>query len=374
MAKRARRQHTVSKFYLKAFANDSNVIRRVAVPSRDVVDLSVNSASVIKDFYTVRLIDGSLSDMFEQAFGQIEGGAAAAHQQLLAGAWPLTGEARLDLAMWIALQHLRTEGTRGDHEVLRSTMIRLVVGMSGKEALRAHIEQAEQRTVTDAELQREWDDLTQPGGPSLEPDVVAHIDSIMALLPGFAAYLADCHWTLYRFQRRCLITSDHPVSLCVGPEHPAMLGVGIANTELFLVPMSRRVAIGIQPPERLLKVGFTEDQLPQIPDFVAPPSTKLALSINQETAARVRRYLYHHPADEPLEGLWIREDEPAPGMREPDIDHFIRPEGPPANPSPVEQPRPPLLDEHEGVGLSDLPWPIPGRRPPTEDDDGEQAP
>jgi hypothetical protein len=139
MAKRSRRQHTVSKFYLKAFANDSNVIRRVAVPSRDVVDLSVNRASVVNDFYTVRLIDGSMSDIFEQAFGQIEGGAATAHRQLLAGVWPITGDARLDLSMWIALQHLRTEGTRGDHEVLRASMIRLVVGMYGRRA-RAGVE------------------------------------------------------------------------------------------------------------------------------------------------------------------------------------------------------------------------------------------
>jgi hypothetical protein len=227
---------------------------------------------------------------------------------------------------------------------------------------------------TDAELEREWSDLTKPGGPSLEPDVVGHIDSILSLLPGFAAYLSDCHWTVYRFQRRCLITSDHPVSLCVGPEHPAMLGVGIANTELFLVPMSRRIAIGIQPRERLLDAGFSPEQLPQVPDFVAPPSTKLAVSINQETAARVRRYLYHHPSDEPLGRLWIRDDDSAPGMREPDIEHFIRPAGLPAVPSPVQRRRRPLPHEGGGVGLPDLPWPIPGRRFQTGDDGGRQTP
>lgn len=369
MAKRSRRQHTVSKFYLKGFANDSDVVRRVAIPSRDVVDLSVNSASVIKDFYTVRLPDGSLSDVFEHAFGQIEGGAAAAHQGLLTGVWPMTGESRLNLSTWIALQHLRTEGTRGDHEIMRASMIRLVVGMSGKEALRAHIERAAERTVPDAELEREWHDLTKPGGPNLEPDVVAHIDSILSLLPGFANYLADCHWTLYRFERRCLITSDHPVSLCVGSEHPKMLGVGIANTELFLVPMSRRIAIAIQPRGRLLHAGFSPDQLTAVPDFVAPASTKLARATNQETAARVRRYLYHHPDDDPLENIWVRDNEAAPGMREPDIDHFIRPEGLPVDPAPSERHPPPLADEVDSFGLPDLPWPIPGRRPPPSDRD-----
>lgn len=364
MGKRTRRQHTVSRFYLKGFADESGIVRRVAVPSRDVVDLSVNSASVIKDFYTVRLLDGSLSDIFEKAFGQIEGGAAAAHQQLLEGTWPIRGESRLNLATWIALQHLRTEGTRGDHEVIRASMIRLLVGISGKEALRAHIEQAEGHDVSDSQLEREWDDLTKPGGPDLEPDVEAHIDTILTLLPGFSAYLADCHWTLYRFQRRCLATSDHPVSLCVSDQHPKFMGVGIANTDLFVVPMARRVAIGIQPRQRLIAAGFASQFADHVPDFVAPASTKLARAMNQETAARVRRYLYHHPDDEPFEGLWIREDDSAPGMREPNIDHFIRPEGlhsdtgEPSSWGSIDQ------ADDNAIGLPDLPWPIPGRIPP----------
>lgn len=110
MVKRSRRQHTVSKFYLRAFADDSGIVRRIGVPSREPVDLSINNASVIKDFYSVRLPDGSMSDVFEKAFADVEGGAAAAHKGLLKGQWPLHGDARMDLAAWIALQHLRTEG------------------------------------------------------------------------------------------------------------------------------------------------------------------------------------------------------------------------------------------------------------------------
>jgi hypothetical protein len=362
MAKRSRRQHTVSKFYLRAFADESGIVRRIEVPSRETIDLSVNNASLIKDFYSVRLPDGSMSDIFEKAFASIEDGAAAAHSELLGGKWPLHGDARMNLAEWIALQHLRTEGTRGGHEVMRASMIRLVVGISGKEALRRHIESAETRTVTDEELDLEWHDLTKPGGPDLAPDVLGHMDTVLSLLPGFASYVHDCHWTLFRFRRRCLVTSDHPVSLVVGPEHPPFLGVGIANAELFLVPMSRRFAITIQPRHRLLDAGFPDEN---VPDFTAPVSTKAAMAINQETAARARQYIYHHPADTPLQGLWIREDGPVPGMQEPDLEHFIRPEGIFSDAPTDDDPRP-LLDDgdSDGFSLSDLPWPIPGRRPP----------
>lgn len=370
MAKRSRRQHTVSKFYLRAFSNESGTVRRIAVPSREAIDLSVNDASVIKDFYSVRLPDGSVTDVFEKAFADIEGGAAAAHSAVVQGQWPLHGDERVSLSTWIALQHLRTEGPRGGHEVVRATMIRLVVGTSGKEALRQHIERAEGRPVEDDELDREWDDLTKPGGPDLAPDVLGHMDTVLSLLPGFAAYLHDCHWTLYRFSRRCLVTSDHPVSLLVGPEHPPFFGVGIANAELFLVPMSRRIAITIQPRHRLLDAGFPDED---VADFTAPVSTKTAMSINQETAARARQYIYHHPDDKPLEGLWIREDGPTPGMQEPDLDGFIRPEGIYADAKTERRPSPlpPPADDgdSDGFSLSDLAWPIPGRRPPTDAED-----
>jgi hypothetical protein len=91
------------------------------------------------------------------------------------------------------------------------------------------------------------------------------------------------------------------------------------------------------------------------------------MSINQETAARVRQYAYHHPADTPLEGLWMRQDGPAPGMQEPDLEHFIRPDGIFSDTSPEDQPVPALDDDDsESFSLSDLPWPIPGRLPPAE--------
>lgn len=374
MVKRSRRQHTVSKFYLRAFANESGVVRRIGVPSREAVDLSVNDASVIKDFYSVRLPDGSMSDIFEKAFAEIEGSAADAHSELLAGRWPLTGDARLGFSGWIALQHLRTEGTRGGREVIRASMIRLVVGISGKEGLREHIERAEARKVSDEELESEWDDLTKPGGPDLEPDVLGHMGTVMSLLPGFAAYVHDCHWTLFHFRRRCLVTSDHPVCLLVGPEHPPFYGVGIANAELFLVPISRRIAITVQPRHRLLDAGFHDAD---VPDFTAPPSTKAAMSINQEIAARARQYIYHHPEDAPLQGIRGREDGPAPGIQEPDLENFIRPEGIVGNASSNttlgHQRHPGLgVGDSDGFSLSDLPWPIPGRRRPVRAQPGKQ--
>jgi hypothetical protein len=109
-------------------------------------------------------------------------------EAVLAGQWQLRGEARESLGTWCALQHLRSEQIRTEQTRIASEMIRLLVGISGKEALRQKIERAESRSVSDEELDREWDDLTKEGGPDIQPSVEQHIDTIMALLPGTAAY------------------------------------------------------------------------------------------------------------------------------------------------------------------------------------------
>ena len=78
MEKRIRRQHTVSRFYLRGFADGREQVRRIQLPGDNVLTMSISDASVIKDFYSVELPDGTLSDMFERAFSDVEGVASAA--------------------------------------------------------------------------------------------------------------------------------------------------------------------------------------------------------------------------------------------------------------------------------------------------------
>lgn len=359
LSKRARRQHVVSKFYLKGFANTSDRVCRVTLPGEQSHSLSISDAGVIKDFYTITLPDGSQSDAFERAFGNVEGSAAEAFRAIVQGIWPLTGERRAALAEWIALQHLRSEDVRASQGAMNAEMIRLIVGVSGKEALRRVIEKAEGRSVSEEELDWEWRDITKPGGPDLEPNVREHLQLLMSLLDGTSRYLHDCHWTLYRFSRRALITSDHPVSLLVDSNYPSWQGIGIVTADLFLVPLSRRLALTIQPRHRL------PTNFGAVPDFIYPGTTKLARSINQETALGARRYIYHHLDDSPLEGLFL----PAPEARKSEVsgvDGLICEEG--LFCGMTEEQRKsfsrPLEagGEKKGLSIADLPWPIPGRK------------
>lgn len=367
MAKRqkhSKRQHTVSRFYLKGFADDRGRLHRFDLGQQRAMPVSANDATVIKDFYTVSLPDGSPSDLFEQAWSEVEGPASAAVGSIESGGWPLAGEPRLALATWVALQHLRGSDHRSDQTRMRAEMIRLVVGISGKEALRRHIETAVGEPITDEALDHEWADLTKPGGPDLEDDVDWHLHTILELAGGTAAYLHDCHWTLIQFQRRALVTSDKPVSLLPAADHPPWSGVGIFTAGLFMVPLTRRLALNIQPRWQL--ESFT-DRPEQVQDFRVPGTTKAADAINQATLAGASHVVFHHPADADALERVSRDRAPRPGNMEfPSVDHFIREEGLPmgsnkdvAAASRMHTPR---RDDDTGVSLQDLPWPIPGRR------------
>ncbi|MGR8008337.1 DUF4238 domain-containing protein [Streptomyces hypolithicus] len=363
LTKRVRRQHTVSKFYLNGFADDAGRIRRISLPGAPSPVLSTGDASVIKDFYTVTLPDGSLSDFFEKAFSKIEGSAAEALKLVLSGTWPIQGEHRESFATWVALQHLRAEQVRHNQSNHNAEMIRLLVGVSGKEALRSRIQDADARVVSDEELDTEWRDLTKPGGPDMAADTNDHIRLMMNLLPSTSAYLKDCQWTLYKFTRRSIITSDHPVSLAVASDYPAWQGVGIFTADLFLVPLSRRHALTIQP--KNVREGIN------IPDFTVSGSTKIARSVNQETAMGARKHIYQHPEDSPLQGIYL----PQPATRDlpsmSNADGLIREEGlftniPEASLRAMSGAAPPG-ERGNGMTIDDLPWPIPGRRQPAVD-------
>ncbi len=302
VAQLRRRQHVVSKFYLRGFADENEQIKRVALPGDQSHVLSLSNASVIKDFYTITLPDGTRSDAIESAFGEIEGPAATALRSVTSSTWPRSTQDRTALAAWIALQHLRSEDVRAFQGGVSAEMIKLIVGVSGKEALSKHIEDTTGRAISDEELSLEWQDIVKQGGPDLKPDVKKHAELLMSMLPGTTAYLNDCHWTLYPFRQRAILTSDHPVSLVVDEDYPSHEGIGILTADLFLIPLTRRSALTIQPRQRLRRYTSNVDA---VPDSWHPGTTQIARSINQETANRAHRYIYERPDEDPIGALQL---------------------------------------------------------------------
>lgn len=305
--------------------------------------------------------------MFERLFSEIEGPASTALDAVLGGKWPLSLEEKEHLGAWIALQELRGEEVRASQNHVGAEFIGLVVGVSGKEALRRHIEGAEGRSVGDEELEAQWQDITKPGGPTIIPNPVQHIRTVVELTPGFGAYLRDSHWTLHRFRRRALVTCDHPVSMDQADRSP-WGGVGLATADIFSLPLSRRVGLTIQPRHRFER--FTTDT-DSVPDFAVDGTTATANSINQQTVREARRYVYMHPVDELDERVQLPEPTTTSRIRATNIDRLISEEGLYPAESRSLSPRLPRMPadgggEDEGVTLADLPWPIPGHIRPEE--------
>lgn len=348
-----RKQHVVSKFYLKGFADSSNKLRRTLLPGNKSHLISVEKASVIKDFYSVTLEDGQVSDYFERAFSRVEGPAASVYKSVVTeDRWPLTTDEKCDLALWIALQYLRSEGVRLQGNNLRSLTIQLLVGSSGKVALRRHIENSESQLISDERLEFEWAELTRSGGPRIKTDPRDHLRMVAELLEPTATMLASMQWSLNVYKRKRLVTGDHPVTLLRHADHPPYFGVGLANAGGFALPLSRRLG---------LVIGAS----PGLPDLRVDGNVQTAAMMNQATVINARTCLYSHPDDEDVISATH-----VPSPREWEINpaatnSFIAEEGLLGHlmDDDAGELSTPIIptDDNEGFSLDDLEWPIPDR-------------
>lgn len=308
-----------------------------------------------KDFYTITDELGTPSDTFEKFFGQLEGDAVPALKDLISPTPKFPeADARAKLARWIALQHLRSEGMRAADVEMRAGMIQLIVGISGKQRLRQLIESGEEAEISDARLDAEWADLTQPGGTNLEPDPRDHLSSIMDMLPGVSNLIYNSPWMLQRFTRKTLVTSDHPVFLIRSPDARPWEGVGLANAFGYGLALDRHTGL----------IVVTSGVGDGVPDRVVPATAFHAKLFNCESIRNARKALYHHPDDDPRQST----DGSLPRERHTEMEAIS--EGFPDEgwgESTGDNAKPPTPLPSGGTKdpntwtINDLPWPIPGR-------------
>lgn len=345
---RIRRQHLVSKFYLKGFAADERYLTRTVLPGTFSHRIGVNDATVNNDYYTVEFEDGTVSDAAETLFGEIEAPASSALRGLLST--PVVfpdGDQRDALAAWIALQYVRTPAIRRQRDELHSALVRMVVGVVGKRGLRNFIEEREGVAISAARVEAEWQDLTKPGGPTSRVRAENHILNILELLPSTTERLVDGRWMVIDFGENFLVAGDHPVFLMADPEAPDWRGVGLGNAHAFGLALSRRRGIII----------FTGDGEPG-PDVMGPGTASEARTLNAQTIQNAREAIYHHPDDDPV--AWFDGELPQPRPTELTLgnDSLILPD--------AEGYPPPSRDEAEptepgGFSIANLVWPIPDR-------------
>lgn len=272
-----RRNHTVNGSYLTRFADGRGLLAGIELPGRRF-PVPVDQATVIRNFYVTRLPDGSESDQAEDDFCDIEGRASASIKILIdQRRWPVPDAVRADIATWAALQFLRVPAVR--------QLAREITG--------AYIEPGVPFTTSTGEQIR----LRMPASEA-DPEKLKrlHLEFITKNVPVVARMLYARHWHLTFFTRKTLVTSDSPVVLRPMLQYTAGTSAAVGDAAEVQVPLDRRAALSMTAAGR-------GDQL-------RPGSAKIAADLNQAAAKNARRFLFHHPSDDPLTGLALPQPRP----------------------------------------------------------------
>lgn len=270
-----RRNHTVNKSYLRRFADERGKLTMVTLPGDDRVLVSVDDATVIKNFYVVRLPDGSETDVAEDEFSKVEGRAAAAITALIdRRVWPIPDGMRVAIADWAALQYLRVPWVR--------QLTREFAEVFSDVGVTVRTSQGERVTMR-----------MPPGEADRQGTPAFHLEFIRRQAARAAMMLCERNWVLTFYKRKGLVTSDTPVVLRPMLNYPAGMTVALGDAAEIQVALDRRVALS-------MVVGSRGDRR-------VHGTTKTAADLNAATVANSRRFVFHHPSECPLTGLALPE-------------------------------------------------------------------
>lgn len=269
-----RRNHTVNKSYLRRFASETGILTRVELPDGTRKSISISNATVRKDFYVLTLPNGTRTDLAEDAFSLAEAAATEGIRSPVDDrSWPIPPRARKDIAGWIALQYLRGPWLRQVSRKLADEFYSL--GTPARTGTGQQPAPTSSKNIDDNTL------------------LQLQLTIIQQNLARIAAMLCEKDWILGFYQRKRLATSDTPIILIPAEDQPDFLGVGIENAAEIHVPLDRRVGLAIGD------AGTGDGRL--------NGSAKTALFINHAMLLNARRYIFHHPEDDPLKGLQFPE-------------------------------------------------------------------
>lgn len=120
MGQVSRRHHTVPRFYLERFADAGDRVQQVWLPGDRQHPVSISSGLVIRGFYNINIgtqQEPTMSDFWEKRFSEVEGMAAKAFEAVVDDRiWPPRDHDRDAIALWAALQHLRSPAIRNQQQ------------------------------------------------------------------------------------------------------------------------------------------------------------------------------------------------------------------------------------------------------------------
>jgi len=346
---RRQRHHVVPRLHLRGFADERGRIVQLDLDTGRRREVSVTDAAVVRNFYTVVLPGGTVTDAWEQWLGEVESEIAPALRRAIdMPVFRLEEEDRERLARWIALQYLRGPDNRRQMAELAAVQLRMQVGMGGVAYLQHAMSQGLGREVTKAEAEAVWDDIHSDQGPEVVVEGEEHLQILMGAYDRAGAMIYDRSWCRIAFTRKRLMASDVPVSLVPGEAHHER---GLAGARTIAVPLDRRTLLWLERSDESPNEDRDRDPV------------ALFANINSHTAVlSAERFLYFHPDDDPVP---LDATIPRPRPRriqvsgEPDFANRERP---------LEDVLEQIANHTDRSGnslIANYTWPIQGYRPPS---------
>lgn len=292
----SKRHHTVPKFYLRGFA-DGDTILTVTLPGDRRYKQSVANAAVETNFYALPGHEDG-DDVLERALSEVEAPAAAVIARIASGVWPLPPEDRQTLGCFIALQSTRTQTQRHTADSLEAQLARLQIGVGGRDLFRQQLTEADP-TVSAETVERMWAEAIRPEGPPIRLTNAAFADQMLTTATQILPYVLGRPWTLVRFDRRSLVTSDHPVALVAPSDASPWEGVGYGTAAGITTPLTRKLGLVMGDP-LIFAQHITIDRVAAGElDAVLPlGSTQMERFFNQHTVSFASRWIFLHRDDE----------------------------------------------------------------------------
>lgn len=348
---RRQRHHVVPRLHLRGFCGIDGRIIQLDLDTGLRREVSVTDAAVIKNFYTVVLPDGTVSDAWEHWLSEVENEIAPALRRAInMPTFQLSDDDRRLLARWIALQFLRGPDNRQQMTEIAALTLQAQVGMGGLAYLQHAMSQGLDRDVSIVEAERVWNDIHSKEGPEVHLDSKEHLQVLTRAYDAATAMVYDRSWCRAIYTRKVLTASDAPVILVPGDAYDER---GLAGAAAIAVPIDRRT---------LLWLERSKDEGPK-GDRDRNPVALLANMHNHAAVLSAERFLYFHPDDDPVPpGSSI----PRPRKRRLTVTGGI-------NFANRERPLADVLEQiasHTDTSgnslISNYTWPIPGYQPPPE--------
>lgn len=304
----SRRHHTVPKFYLRGFA-DRDTLLTVPLPGERRYRQSVNSAAVETDFYALPGHEDG-DDVLERALADVEAPAAAIISRIESGTWPISPEERQACGFFIALQSTRTQTRRRTANSIEAQVARLQIGLGGRTRFKEQLQQAD-ADITDETADRLWSEAVRPEGPPIEITGAAFAEQMLTTATQLLPYILGRPWTLVRFDRRSLITSDHPISLVAAADASPWQGVGYATAAAILMPLTRKLGLVMGDPMAFADhVSIDRVADGEIDTELRVGTTQMERLFNDHTVGFASKWVFLHPDDERF--LPVELPEPSP--------------------------------------------------------------